>query len=126
MTRDPYEPERARQLRVLLLLVLGVAVFLLGWAAMILAGNGSTENALRVLIVPGLLLGLLAAGALRALAADRGTARVWVAAAGAVTLVVALLLSRTFAGLLIAVIGVPLLLIGVLPGRDEGPQRPGG
>ena len=126
MTRGPYEPERVRQLRILLLLVLGVAVFLLGWAGMILAGNGSTENALRVLIVPGLLLGLLAAGALRALAADRGTARVWVAASGAVTLVVALLLSRTFAGLLIAVIGVPLLLIGVLPGRDEGPQRPGG
>jgi hypothetical protein len=49
-----------------------------------------------------------------------------VAAAGAVTVVVALLLSRTFAGLLIAVIGVPLLLIGVLPGRDEGSQRPGG
>jgi hypothetical protein len=126
VTRGPYEPERARQLRILLLLVLGVAVFLLGWAGMILAGHGSTANALRVLVVPGLLLALLAAGALRALAADGGTARVWVAAAGAVTVVVALLLSRTFAGLLIAVIGVPLLLIGVLPGRDEGPQRPGG
>ncbi len=118
MTRAAYEPDRARQLRILLRVVVGIVVVMLGWAGLTLAGHGSTATALRVLVLPGVLLGILAVGALRALASDRRSARVWVPAAGVVALVVALLLSQTVAGFLVAVVGVPLLLIGVLPGRE--------
>ena len=126
MTRGAYEPDRARQLRILLRVVVLVVVLMLGWAGLILLGDGSASTALRVLVLPGVLLGVLAVAALRALAAAGGSARLWAPATGAVSLLVALLLSRTAAGLLIAVVGVPLLLIAVLPGRDEDPQRPTG
>lgn len=122
----PYEPERAQQLRILLRVVVGIVVLLLGWAGLILVGHGSTATAVRVLVLPGVLLGVLAVGALRAVAAQSGSARAWVSAAGVVSLLVALLLSRTGVGLLVAVVGVPLLLIGVLPGRDERPRPPAG
>lgn len=121
MTRGPYEPERARQLRILLWVVVVIAVGLLGWAALIVLGDGSASTALRVLALPALLLGALAAGALRALNAEDERARLLSASAGVVAVVVAILLSRTVAGLLVAVIGVPLLLIALLPGREVEP-----
>jgi hypothetical protein len=126
MTRKPYEPDRARQLRLLLVVVVVLVVLLLGWAALIVLGDGPVDTAVGLLVVPGVLLGLLAAGGLRALATGDGSARLWAPAAGGVAIVVALLLSRTVAGLLVGLIGVPLLLIAVLPGRDTGTGPTGG
>ncbi|MBB6629839.1 hypothetical protein H5V45_21150 [Nocardioides sp. KIGAM211] len=121
---EPYRPERARQLRILLGAAAVVVVFLFGWAALLLLGHGSASTALLVLVVPGVLLGGLVAGALRAVSNEDPNARPWVAATGLVAIVVAVLLSQTFIGLLVAVVAVPLLLIGVLPGRDDDPPEP--
>lgn len=120
----PYQPERATQLKVLLRVVLGIVGLMLGWGVLILVGHGSTSTALRVLVLPAVLMGVLAVGGLRAVAAGDPNARPWVAATGVVAVLVALLLSRTGVGLLVAVVGVPLLLIGVLPGRDDKPKPP--
>lgn len=125
MSRGVYEEDRARQLTMLLRVVLGIVAIILGWAGLILLGHGSVGTAVRVLVLPGLLLGLFAAGSLRALAVGSPTARKLVPATGVITVLIAVLLSQTTAGLLVAVVGVPLLLIAVLPGRDPdaGPSR---
>ena len=123
---ESYGPERAGQLKILLRVVLGMVVLILGWGVLILVGHGSTSTAVRVLVLPGVLLGALAVGGLRAVAAGDPRARPWVVATGIVAVLVALLLSRTGVGLLVAVVGVPLLLIGALPGRDEQPKPPAG
>ncbi len=124
MSRGAYEPDRARQLTMLLRVVLGLVAIMLGWAGVILLGHGSVGTALTVLVLPGVLLGVLAAASLRALAAGRPSARRLVPATGAVTVVIAVLLSQTAGGLLVAVVGVPLLLIAVLPGRDPDAGAP--
>jgi hypothetical protein len=124
-TRPPYGPDRARQLR-LLLWVLVVAAVLLVLAAALLTSSGSSRGgALLVLALPGVLLLGLAAAALAGLARSLPAARPLTAASAVLAILTGLLLSRTGAGLLFAVIGVPLLLIAVLPGRDEPPSQPG-
>ncbi len=123
MTREPYEPARVRQLRILVKVVLGLAVVLLVWAGLIVLGNGAVDVAVRILVLPGVLLGAFAVVALRALAIDSAAAKVPLVATAIITIVEALLLSRTVVGLLAGVVGVALLLFAVLPGRGE-PAEP--
>lgn len=122
---SPYGPDRARQLRLLLWVVVGAAVLLVLAAAVLLAGGGEAAPVLLVLGLPGLLLLSLAAGSQVLLARGRTAARPLTATTGVVAILTGLLLSRTGAGLLVAVVGVPLLLIAVLPARDEDPAGPG-
>ena len=122
--RPPYGPDRARQLRLLLWVAVGIAVLLVLAAAVLLAGGGDVVRVLLVLAVPGLLLLGLAAGSQALLARGSLAARPLTAATGVVAILTGLLLSRTGPGLLVAVVGVPLLLVAVLPDRDEDPAGP--
>lgn len=119
-----YAPDRARQLRLLLWVVVGAAVLLVLTAAVLLAGGGDVVRVLLVLVLPGLLLLGLAAGSQALLARGSRAARPLTAATGVVAILTGLLLSRTGPGLLVAVVGVPLLLVAVLPGRDGDPTGP--
>lgn len=121
----PYGPERARQLRLLLWVAVGVAVLLVLAAAVLLAGGAEAAPVLLVLALPGLLLLALAAASQALLARGATAAKPLIAATGVVAILTGLLLSRTEPGLLVAVVGVPLLLVAVLPGRDEHPAGPG-
>jgi len=123
--RAPYGPDRARQLRLLLWVLVVAAVLLVLAAALLTSAGGSRGGALLVLALPGVLLLGLAAAALAGLARSAPAARPLTAASAVLAILTGLLLSRTGAGLLFAVIGVPLLLIAVLPGRDEPPSQPG-
>lgn len=124
-TGGPYTAERASQLRSLLWVAVGVAVLLVLAAAVLLAGGGEAARVLLVLALPGLLLLALAAASQILLGRGSGAAKPVTAATGVVAILTGLLLSRTGPGLLVAVVGVPLLLVAVLPGRDEGPGGPG-
>jgi peptidoglycan/LPS O-acetylase OafA/YrhL len=120
----PYGAERARQLRWLLWAAVGVAVLLVLAAAVLLAGGGEAARVLLVLALPGLLLLALAAASQALLARGAAAAKPVTAATGVVAILTGLLLSRTGPGLLVAVVGVPLLLVAVLPGRDEEQTGP--
>ncbi len=115
-----YAPDRVRQLRLLLWVVVGAAG-LLALAAVLVVPVGSAALVLR----PAALLLALAVGSLALLARGTPAARPVIAATAVVAILVGLLLSRTGVGLLFALVGVPLLLIAVLPGRDEPPSQPG-
>ena len=123
--RARYGPDRARQLRLLLWVVVAAAVLLLVVAAVLVTGGAAPGSVLLVLALPGVLLLGLAAAALAGLARSAPAAKPLTAASAVLAILTGLLLSRTGAGLLFAVIGVPLLLIAVLPGRDEPPSQPG-
>ena len=120
-----YAPQRVRQLRLLLWVAIGAALVLAGVAAVLLAGGGDAPRVLLVLVLPAALLLVLAGAAQVLLARGHRAARALTAASGVVAVMTGLLLSRTGAGLLVAVVGVPLLLVAVLPGRDEPPSQPG-
>ena len=122
--RPRYAPDRARQLRLLLRVVVVTAVLLVLAAVVLLAGGGDVERVLLVLALPGLLLLGLGTGAHALLARGATAARPLIAATGVVAILTGLLLSRTGVGLLVAVVGVPLLLVAVLPGRDEDRPDP--
>ncbi len=117
-----YDPQRARQLRLLLWVALGAALLLGLVAAVLLAGGADAGRVLVVLAAPAVLLAVLAAGSQVLLTRGHPAARVLSAATGVVAILIGLVLSRTGAGLLAVVLGVPLLLIAVLPGRDEPAQ----
>ena len=123
--RGGYGPSRARQLRLLLWVAIGAALVLAGAAVVLLAGGGDAPRVLLVLALPAVLLLGLGAAAQLLLSRGHRAARPLTAASGVVAILIGLLLSRTGVGLLAAVIGVPLLLVAVLPGRDEPPSQPG-
>ncbi|WP_372727724.1 hypothetical protein [Nocardioides sp.] len=127
MIREPYEPDRARQLRILVMVVAAIAVALAGFGAFLVTDPGRVVDEGQVsvvLLLPGVLLGTLSAWSLVALARVSVVARVSVPATAAVAVLVGLMLSRTGPGMLIGLVGILLLLMSVLPGRDPADRAP--
>ena len=117
----PYEPDRSRQLRILLYVVAAAAATMLALAGYLLLAPGrvvDTSQVLLVLALPGALLVLGASSSLWLLAVQSAAARLTTPATGLTTVAVGLLLSRTGPGLLVGLVGIMLLLISVLPGRE--------
>lgn len=115
-----YAPDRVRQLRILLWMAIGGALLLVVAAALLPLGGADPLGSLVAFALPGLLLLGLAAAAQTQLGPGTAAARPLTAATGVLAVLVALWLSATGVGLLFALVGVPLLLIAVLPGRDAG------
>ena len=125
MNRTPYEPARARQLRRLLKVVVGLGAVMVGYAAgLLILRDADAVVVLVVLVVPALLMLGLGGRALSVLGSGAGAERVWVTATAAATILVGVLLSRTGPGLLVGVAGILLLLFAVLPARDSGHSEP--
>ena len=120
MTRV-YEPARARQLRILLRVVVGVAGLMTVFAVFFLLGGSDPALVLAVVLLPAVLMLALAARTLKLLERSDPRARSWVVGTAWVVVLVGLLLSRTAPGIVVAVVGILMLLIAVLPGRDSGP-----
>ena len=122
MTRPTYEPARVRQLRILLWVVVGVGALLAVLALGFLLGGSDPVLVLLVVVAPAVLMLGLGAKSLQLLGRGEPRARSWVVATGGVVVLVGLLLSRTGPALLLAVVGILLLLVAALPGRDAGPD----
>ena len=123
MNRAPYEPARARQLRMMLKVVCGLGAVMIGYAAgLLILRDTDVAVVLVVLVVPALLMLGLGGRSLAVLGSGAGAERVWVSATSAATILVGVLLSRTGPGLLVGVAGILLLLFAVLPVRDRGPD----
>lgn len=71
-----------------------------------------------VLLLPAAVLGVLGGATLWLLATERSAARLTSPATAIFAMGVGLMLSRSGPGLLIGVVGIMLLLISVLPGRE--------
>ena len=126
MNRTPYEPARARQLRRLLKVVVGLGAVMIGYAAgLLILRDVDATVVLVVLVLPALLMLGLGGRSLAVLGSGAGAERVWVSATAAATILVGMLLSRTGPGLLVGVAGILLLLLAVLPARDSGSDEPG-
>ena len=117
MTRV-YEPARARQLRILLWVVVAAGALMALLAVGFLLGGSDPVLVLLVVVLPALVMLALAARCLKLLATSDTRARSWVVVTASVVVLVGLLLSRTGPGVLVAVVGILMLLIAVLPGRD--------
>ncbi|GAA2143786.1 hypothetical protein GCM10009844_16590 [Nocardioides koreensis] len=120
-----YEPARARQLRILLRVVVGVAGLMTVFAVFFLLGGSDPGLVLMVVLLPAVLMLALAARTLKLLERSDPRARSWVVGTAWVVVLIGLLLSRTAPGIVVAAIGILLLLIAVLPGRDPGPTSDG-
>ena len=121
MTPEAYEPDRAKQLRILLWVVLAAAATMAAIAAFLLLDPGrvvDSRQVLLVLMLPAGLLAVLGGATLWLLAAERPAARLTSPVTAVVAVGVGLLLSRSGPGLLVGVVGIMLLLISVLPGRE--------
>jgi len=114
----PYEPARVRQLRILLWVVVAAAAILAVVAAGYLVAGAAPGLVLLVLVVPSVLMLWLGATSLQLLGRGDPGARSWIVATAVVTVLVALLLSRTGPGGLIGLVGVLLMLVALLPARD--------
>ena len=115
---QPYEPARLRQVRILLWVVVVGGAALAVAAAAYLLGGADPRLVLLVLALPSVLMLGLGAKTLQLVGRLDPGVKPWVVATAGVTILVALLLSRTSPGLLIGLVGVLLLLVGVLPSRD--------
>ncbi len=123
MNRTPYEPARARQLRMMLKVVCGLGAVMIGYAAgLLILRDVDVAVVLVVLVLPALLMLGLGGRSLAVLGSGAGAERVWVSATAAAAILVGVLLSRTGPGVLVGVAGILLLLIAVLPVRDRGPD----
>ncbi|MCW2843613.1 MAG: hypothetical protein JWN22_1529 [Nocardioides sp.] len=119
MTARTYAPDRARQLRLLLWVVVAMATFLtLVAAVLLLVGGVDVAQVLFVLVVPALVLLGLGSWSMSLLADDRAGARAAIVGTAVVAILEGLLLSRVGPGLLVGVVGILLLLVAVLPGRE--------
>lgn len=116
-----YEPARARQLRILIWVVVGLAAMLIAWAVFLLiAGGVDPLLLLLLLVVPGLLMLGVGMRSQTLLAKGAPNARRWITTTGIITLLVGLQLSTTLPGMLVLVIGILTTLYALLPGRDSG------
>jgi hypothetical protein len=105
MSRPPYEPARARQLRILLWVVVGVGALMALLSALFLLGGSDPLLVLLVVLLPAALMLALGTRCLRLLGSSDPRARSWVVCTAWVVVLVGLLLSRTGPGLLVAVVG---------------------
>jgi ascorbate-specific PTS system EIIC-type component UlaA len=122
MTAGAYEPDRARQLRILLWVVVAMGTFLaLVAAVLLLVGGVDVLQVLLVLVLPALVLLVLASWSMNLLEADRGGTRAAIVGTAVAAILEGLLLSRVGPGLLVGVVGILLLLVAVLPGREVEP-----
>ena len=114
----PYEPARARQLRILLWVVIAAAAVLAVVAAGYLLAGAAPGLVLLVLVVPAVLMLVLGRTSLQLLGRGEPGAKSWIVATAVTTMLVALLLSRTGPGGLLGLLGVLLMLVALLPARD--------
>ncbi|GAB3787417.1 hypothetical protein [Nocardioides ungokensis] len=114
----PYEPARARQLRILLWVVIAAAAVLAVVAAGYLLAGAAPGLVLLVLVVPAVLMLVLGRTSLQLLGRGEPGAKSWIVATAVTTMLVALLLSRTGPGGFLGLLGVLLMLVALLPARD--------
>ncbi|MFC4786458.1 hypothetical protein ACT8ZV_18425 [Nocardioides sp. MAHUQ-72] len=119
-----YEPARARQLRILLWVVVVVAALMAVFALAFLAAGSDPLLVLLVVALPAAVMLGLSARTLKLLGRADPRAGSWVVGTAWVVVLVGLLLSRTGPGLFVTIVGILLLLIAVLPGRDARPGQP--
>lgn len=116
----PYAPDRVRQLRILLWVVVSAAVVMVLLAAAYLVAGSDPLPVLLALAVPGGLILGLGAKALALLSDGDPRAKIWVVGTAVVSILESVLLSTTAPGLLLGLFAVMLLLVAVLPARDAG------
>ena len=120
MTPAAYPPARARQLRNLLRVVVVMAALMVAYALVLLAVSTAAPGlVLLLLVLPAVVLLGLARQSLGVLAGERASARWWCAGTGLAMVATGLLLSRVPPGFLLLLVGVLLLLVALLPGRDD-------
>ena len=124
--RPPYEPARAHQLGLVLWVVVAAGLALLAYGVLGLVNGSAVGLVILVALLPALVLLTLASWSRGLLRQADPSARVAVTVTGAVTALVGLLYSRTGPGILIAVVGVLLVLLALLPGRDDADAPPPG
>ncbi len=117
--REPYVPDRARQLLITLWVVVGLGALLAALGAWWLVAGAPVGLVVLLLLVPAVAMLTLAGWSRGLLRRGDGGARVAVPVTAAVTTLVGLLWSRSGPGVLIAVVGILLLLLALLPGRDD-------
>ena len=117
--RPPYEPARSRQLTIVLWVVVGLGLLLAGFGAWLLFSGAPAGLVILLLLLPAVLMLLLAGWCRGLLQRGEATARVAVPVTAVATTLVGLLWSRSVPGILIAVVGVLLLLLALLPGRGD-------
>ncbi|GAB3763599.1 hypothetical protein FB382_001160 [Nocardioides ginsengisegetis] len=125
----PYDRGRARQLRMMLYAVLASATVMVILAVALLIHTGddaSTGVVLLVVLVPALVLLGLSVRTLALLALADRRVKMWVTASGTAAILDGLLLTRVGVGWVLIVVGVLLVLVGALPGRDPDTGRTSG
>ena len=125
----PYDRARARQLRMMLYAVLASATVMVILAVALLIHTGddaSTGVVLLVVLVPALVLLGLSVRTLALLALADRRVKMWVTASGTAAILDGLLLTRVGVGWVLIVVGVLLVLVGALPGRDPDTGRTSG
>lgn len=119
MTRKPYDPARARQLRILLRIVVVLAALMVAYAVLLLAVSTAGPGlVLLVLVLPAVVLLVLGRLSLGVLGRERPSARWWCAGTGLAMVAAGLLLSQVPPGFLLLLVGVLLTLVALLPGRE--------
>ena len=109
-------PARAKPLRRLLYVVLGLAAVLLVLGILFLVGGSGRGGVL--LVVLAVVYGALAGGSLRAIQAGAPWARRLLLATGVVVIVSSVLTVGIFIGLLTVIAGVGLVALSVAPERE--------
>lgn len=112
-----YSPGRAKQLGILLWAAVGLAGLgagLAGW----LVGTGFAGPAIIVAVPAVLVLGT-SGMALRELRQGNFAAKPWSASAGAVLILSGLFFAYSGVGILLSIVGVPLVLLALLGDHGE-------
>ena len=117
--REPYEPARARQLGMVLWLVVAAGLALVGYGVLGLVSGAAVGRVILVALVPALALLVLASWSRGVLRDGDPAARRATTITADATIVVGLLYSQVGPGILVAVVGILLLLLARLPGRDD-------
>jgi hypothetical protein len=116
---EPYEPARARQLGIVLWLVVAAGLVLVAYGVLGLVTGAAVGRVILVALLPALVLLTLASWSRGVLRDGDAGARRAITICGIATLLVGVLYSQVGPGILIAVVGILLLLLALLPGRDD-------
>ena len=126
VTRAPYEPARARQLGIVLWVVVVAGLALVAYGVLGLVSGAAVGRVILVALLPALVLLVLASWSRGVLRESDPAARRAVTTTGVATVLVGVLYSQVGPGILIAVVGILLLLLALLPGRDDTGSSSGG
>ncbi|NYD42255.1 hypothetical protein [Nocardioides panaciterrulae] len=124
--REPYVPERARQLLMTLWVVVALGGWLLVWGVWLLFAGAAVGLVVMLVLLPAIAMLTLAGWSRGVLHEGDASARVAVPVTATVTTVAGLLLSSRVTGVLLLLVGILLLLLALLPGRDDDHAPPAG